>query len=830
MDRLPSLPVFLALGLLWTAIGPIAPALAGSPHVPQAAVDSAGGSFEKVVLEANVTDPMELQVAGDGRVFFVERGGAIRVWHPDSGATSTLGFVPVTNVVEDGLLGMALDPNFAENGWIYVYYSPASGESQHLSRFTLEEGRIDPASEEIVLRVPTQRTECCHSGGSVAFGPDGHLFLSTGDNTNPFRSSGYAPLDERPGQAAFDAQRSSANTDDLRGKILRIAPTADGGYTVPEGNLFPRDGSEGRPEIFVMGNRNPFRISIDPRTGWLYWGEVGPDAGAADPERGPAGHDELNQAREAGFYGWPYFIADNRAYHEYDWASGEAGPAFDPANPVNASVNSTGAEQLPAPREPLLWYPYGPSERFPELGAGGRCAMAGPVYYHDPETVAPTGLPARYDGVVFFYEWSRNWIKAVRLDEDGELAAIQPVAEDVSLTRPQDMELGPRGRLYVIEWGSNFGGENRDAQVVRLDYHPTSARPPVARIEASPASGRAPLSVRLDGSGSTVRTGEPSLSYRWDLDGDGVIDAEGARVAHTYEEAGVHEASLTVEDAAGRTGTATRTVVAGNTAPRILVETPASGGVYAPGDTIAYRVRVTDPEDGTIPADHVRVRPKLIFDSHARYLPERRGSSGTFVLPEEGLIVEEGPHLFERAAALEVRYEDEGAEAVPSLTGSARVRLQPRHREAEHWSSAEGVRRIGLDGAQAVLALEDGDHVSYRPIHVGGIASIGVRLSPAAGGDVELRLNGPNGPLLGRIDLPGAASRDGEGSTSADEDQEPDEEDGFDRPNPERWTWRTVIVPVGDRTGTHTVTAVARGAGDGTLVRLDHLRLNEPEE
>ncbi|MCO7089445.1 PQQ-dependent sugar dehydrogenase, partial [Pseudomonas aeruginosa] len=134
-----------------------------------------------------------------------------------------------------------------------------------------------------------------------------------------------------------------ANTNDLRGKILRIHPEADGSYTIPEGNLFPapsvpNGGTAGsttaplgeprrtRPEIYTMGHRNPFRISVDPKTGFLYWGDIGPDAGQPKDDRGPAGQDEVGQARKAGNFGWPYFVGDNKAYHQYDFATGQSGP------------------------------------------------------------------------------------------------------------------------------------------------------------------------------------------------------------------------------------------------------------------------------------------------------------------------------------------------------------------------------------------------------------------------------------------------------------------------------------------------------------------------
>src|SRR5205814_6468227 len=123
-------------------------------------------------------------------------------------------------------------------------------------------------------------------------------------------------------------------------------PTRDGGYTIPEGNLFPSDGSQGRSEIYVMGCRNPWRMSIDERTGFMYWGEVGPDAGGDGP-RGPRGYDEINQARKAGNFGWPYFVGSNFAYAHFDYSTKKPGARYNPLRPTNNSPNSTGAKVRP---------------------------------------------------------------------------------------------------------------------------------------------------------------------------------------------------------------------------------------------------------------------------------------------------------------------------------------------------------------------------------------------------------------------------------------------------------------------------------------------------
>ena len=130
-----------------------------------------------------------------------------------------------------------------------------------------------------------------------------------------FRS--YGPMDNRPGFEQFDARRSSSNTNDLRGKVLRIKVDEQGNYTIPEGNLFPPGTPKTRPEIYTMGTRNSYRISVDKKTNYLYWGDVGPDAQEDNlAERGPRGYDEMNQAKKAGYFGWPLFIGNNYPYRD----------------------------------------------------------------------------------------------------------------------------------------------------------------------------------------------------------------------------------------------------------------------------------------------------------------------------------------------------------------------------------------------------------------------------------------------------------------------------------------------------------------------------------
>jgi cytochrome c len=458
------------------------------------------GPFRKVILEADrdldgdgkiddvLRDVMEIAVAPDGRVFYVERAGAVKVWKPESQSSVALGQLKVFTGLEDGLLGITLDPNFAKNGWLYVFYSePESHRDEksgkvgtnRVSRFTVTGDRLDLSSEKVLLRIATQREQCCHSGGSLAFDAQGNLHASAGDNTHPGESDGYSPIDERPGRGPWNAQKSAANANDLRGKILRIHPESDGTATIPKGNLFPPGTPNTRPEIYTMGNRNPFRISLDPKTSFLYWGEVGPDAGGGNPNRGPAGFDEVNQARKAGNFGWPYFAGDNKAYIQYDFAAKKSGVAFEAAKPINESIYNTGPHELPPAQPAFIWYPYGQSTKFPVVNAGGgRTAMAGPVYYFSDKNTSPHRLPAEFDHTLFIYEWSRNWIIAVHLDSDENIAKksdgawrMERFCPGMTFKRPMDVELGPDGCLYVLENGTAWNG-NKDTQIVRIEFHP----------------------------------------------------------------------------------------------------------------------------------------------------------------------------------------------------------------------------------------------------------------------------------------------------------------------------------------------------------------------
>jgi cytochrome c len=586
--------------------------------------------FTKVVLAEKLDEPVELAALPDGRVLFIERHGFVNLYTPANGRTRRIATIPVStkyadsSQAEDGLLGLAADPNFATNGWIYTYYSPAGPEPRNvLARYQMTGDSLDLASRKILLEVGTQRLKCCHTGGSIAFDGKGNLFVSAGDNSNPF-ASGYAPIDERPGRMPWDAQKSSANTNDLRGKIIRIHPEPDGTYTIPEGNLFPPGTAKTRPEIYTMGHRNPYRISVDSHTGFLYWGDVGPDANVDSVGRGPRGYDEINQARSAGNYGWPYFVGDNKAYFKttfIDSMTVTAGAQFDPAHPVNNSPNNTGLAELPPPRGAYIWYPYAPSPDFPIVGSGGRAAAAGPVFHREDFRGAARPFPQYYDGKLFIYEFMRHWIMAVTMDATGDLVSIERVMPSEKFSAPIEMEFAPSGDLYLLEYGTAWFRGNDDARLVRIEYN-AGNRKPIIAAAVDQSAGALPMQVKLSSAG-TIDLDEDSLRFVWTITrrGDTVLTRIiEPNPSFTFTQAGTYTASLVAIDPHGAFATSAVTIAAGNEPPNVDIDLLGSNrSFFFPGIPVRYAVRVTDREDGslrsgTIPAGRVSVTAQYLKD------------------------------------------------------------------------------------------------------------------------------------------------------------------------------------------------------------------------
>jgi len=577
---------------------------------PFATVKPEESRFTKIPLVEGLNEPMELEVLDNGDVLFIERNGKLKLYQAASSETIEVGELEVYPDGEDGLLGLAKDPNFTANNWIYLYYAPVGGPSiNRLSRFDFKENLLDISSEKIMLEVPVFRG-CCHSGGSIEFDGKGNLYLSMGDDSTPFESDNYNPIDERAGRPEnVDAQRGSGNSNDLRGSIIRIKPEADGSYSIPEGNLWPVGTPDTRPEIYVKGNRNPYRISLDQRNGNLFWGEVGPDASVDSMQRGPKGHDEINLATKAGYFGWPYFVGNNKPYWKYDFEKQESVFEFDPTAPKNTSPNNTGLETLPPATSALIWYPYGASEEFPLLGEGGRNAMAGPVYYREDYEKSDSRFPGYYDEKVFIYDWMRNWIFTVSLTENYEYDTMERFMPSTVFDKPVDMQFAKDGSLYVLEYGTYWRAQNEDAGLYRIVFAEGN-RAPQVNISASEKVGAAPLKVDFSSEGTLDLDPNDALTYEWDF-GIGQTKSTEANPSITFDKPGVYTVKLTVTDKSGESNFANLEVKVGNQPPTVAIDWSGNRSFYFGKESIDYAVKVSDAEDGTI--DPSKVDFKVTF-------------------------------------------------------------------------------------------------------------------------------------------------------------------------------------------------------------------------
>ena len=442
----------------------------------------------------------------DGRVLQTARGGQLRLHDPKQAKEIVLATLPVYTHSEDGLYGPAIDNDFATNKWVYLYYAPqtvtnvkqSDGTTKtittpntdapdkaaslsawdpyvgyfQLSRFKFVDGpnpSLDLASEQKIMRVSNDRGACCHVAGDIDFDSHNNLWLVTGDDTpsGGGNSGGFSPHNDQITEdglynAPFvDARRSALNTNDLRGKVLRIHVNADGSYTSPPDNLFPAGTAKTRPEIYAMGFRNPFRIQVDEND-VAYVTDYSPDA--ADPENfsGPAGTGRVEIVRKPSNYGWPLCVSPSCPTTDgtstpasrwiprrrpHDCANPTRGPAEQlPLEPQRQPDRRPRPRVRPAdhaaghlvllPRQhpgaplgtPCLASYDGSGgtcpQLFPELYTGGVGPHGAAKYHYAADNPNPTKLPPYYDDAIFLGEFTQDTLREVRLDANKQIFKI----------------------------------------------------------------------------------------------------------------------------------------------------------------------------------------------------------------------------------------------------------------------------------------------------------------------------------------------------------------------------------------------------------------------
>jgi PKD repeat protein len=492
---------------------------------------------------------------------------------------------------------------------MYVYWMPhesidtvrRTGE-RTVSRFTYdaETESIDQDTRVDLLSWEIQIHSCCHAGGGMDFDSEGNLYIGVGDSNSSVGSSGYSGnnwTQEFAGISFQDARRTSGNTNDLNGKILRIHPEPDGTYTIPEGNLFTgqeEGGGKTRPEIYVMGVRNISTLYVDPETDYLHAAWVGPDAGNPNPELGPAKYETATIITSAGNQGWPYCMGNRQPYRDRsnEDASVLTGWYDCKGNLMNTSPRNTGLVDIPDARDNMIWYsPSGGSPDFPDRGDGiptytndaatytfpylrGGCQaiMTGPTYRQslvDPDS--DIAWPSYWEGKwLIGDECNSSNRVAVTVDPEGIESQSPPLfAEDLRSIIPggsaddrlqswmMTSRFGPDGALYMSDYSGGFFSLVDNQKLIRVVYNGGPATP-VATASATAVQNK-PLTIAFTG----ARSG--GVSYVWDF-GDGATSDE-ANPRHAYDAVGTYTASLTVTYADGETMTTEIEVTVGCAVP-----------------------------------------------------------------------------------------------------------------------------------------------------------------------------------------------------------------------------------------------------------------------
>lgn len=219
---------------------------------------------------SGLSSPTAMEIAPDGRIFVCLQGGGLRVIKNGALLPTPFLTLSVDSTGERGLLGIAFDPNFATNNFIYLYYTvPSTPRHNRVSRFTANGDVVVPGSETILLELDNLTSATNHNGGALHFGPDGKLYIAVGEN----------------------ATTSNAQTlSNKLGKILRI--NKDG--SIPGDNPFFNDAVGNNRSIWALGLRNPFTFAFQPGTGRMFINDVGAST-----------WEEINDGIAGSNYGWP---------------------------------------------------------------------------------------------------------------------------------------------------------------------------------------------------------------------------------------------------------------------------------------------------------------------------------------------------------------------------------------------------------------------------------------------------------------------------------------------------------------------------------------------
>jgi PKD repeat protein/glucose/arabinose dehydrogenase len=647
--------------------------------------------FSETTVFSGLTNPTAVRFAPDGRVFVAEKSGLIKVFdslsdpQPDLFADLR---TQVHNFWDRGLLGLALDPGFPAQPYVYVLYAhdaaiggtaprwgTAGGTSDgcpsppgatadgcvvsgRLSRLTAS-GNSMVGAENVLIEDWCQQYPS-HSVGSLDFGSDGALYVTGGDGAS-FNFVDYgqdgAPLNpcgDPPGGpgtvlAPPTAEGGALRSQDLRtpltpndppdpagldGALLRVDPATGAGLP---GNPNANSSDANERRIVAYGMRNPFRMGVRPGTNEIWIGDVGWNT-----------WEEIERLQN------PTAAVTNLGWPCYEGSGRQSG--YDAANlSICENLYAAGPSAV---QNPLFAWNHSalvvPGETCPT----GSSSAAGIAFGS-----TASNYPTEYRGALFFADYSRDCIWAMLPGADGVPTPGQNGQNirtfAAGAANPVQLQIGPGGDLFYADFD---GGTIR-----RVRFTPAN-NPPTAVATGNPTSGSAPLTVQFNGSGSSDPDVGDSLSYAWDLDGDGQYDDSSAvSPVYTYTSQGVYTASLRVTDRQGASSTAAVIINVGNTPPNATITGPAPGTTWKVGDRIDFAGGATDAQDGALPASALSwklVMQHCPSNCHEHELQTFSGAGDWFVTPD---------HEYPSYLELRLTATDSGG-----LSDTESLRLDPR--------------------------------------------------------------------------------------------------------------------------------------------------------
>ena len=676
--------------------------------------------FQETIVWSGLTQPTAIRFAPDGHVFVAEKSGIIKVFDSIADPTPKIFAdlrTEVHNYWDRGLLGLAIDPNFPATPYIYVLYTldasaggtpPRWGSfggtsddcpdppgattggcvvAGRLARLQAAGDVMVPGSEQVLLENWCQQFPS-HSIGTLLFGPDGALYVSAGDGASfgfvDYGQTGFPlvnPCGDPPGgvgglQTPPSAEGGALRAQDIRtigdtvgfnGTILRVDPATGG--PVPDNPL--ADGSvPGAERIVAYGLRNPFRMTMRPRTSELWIGDVGWD----DWEE----IDRLDSVsdRIVENFGWPCYegIGRQPGYESADLAICQG--LYDHPGSVT---------------DPVYTYGHGENVVPGEACGVGSSSITGLAFYDGGS------YPQSYDGTLFFADYSRSCIWTMSQGADGEPDPSTRATFEVGALAPVDLEMGPGGDLFYVDVANG--------RILRIQYTAAADQPPTAALTADVTTGAAPLVVQLDGSLSSDPDVGDTLLYAWDFDGSGTFQGS-TEVApqHTFD-TGTYTVRLRVTDSAGASSVASIVITAGNTAPQATILTPAAATKWSVGDTITFSGSALDAEEGTLPDSALTwtlILHHCPSNCHTHTIQAFNGGSGSFTAPD---------HDYPTFLELQLTATDGGG-----LTDTKSVLLYPNTTTLTFDSDPAGLT-LGVGASSGVAPL-------VRTVIVGSTSSV----------------------------------------------------------------------------------------------------------